>query len=161
MHIAVVHIKTDCIIAVFVCVCVLVKRDIQDSDEEAVRVKEQSILELGGLLAKTGQAAGNLSRTGVFQSTIRFCHNENKLSVFIQTVRSKTVDQHLPVLIRFFYVLLRARRPAEVCPALPQLHLQGQSSPAGSLPARLVLGHGSSHGSGGGAVPGVHRVGQG
>uniref|UniRef100_A0AAX7VQL3 CARD domain-containing protein n=1 Tax=Astatotilapia calliptera TaxID=8154 RepID=A0AAX7VQL3_ASTCA len=36
----------------------IVKRDIQDSDEEAVRVKEQSILELGGLLAKTGQAAG-------------------------------------------------------------------------------------------------------
>uniref|UniRef100_A0A8C6U9X0 Proteasome 26S subunit, non-ATPase 11 n=1 Tax=Neogobius melanostomus TaxID=47308 RepID=A0A8C6U9X0_9GOBI len=35
----------------------IVKRDIQDSDEEAVRVKEQSILELGGLLAKTGQAA--------------------------------------------------------------------------------------------------------
>lgn len=35
-----------------------VKRDIQDNDEEAVRVKEQSILELGGLLAKTGQAAG-------------------------------------------------------------------------------------------------------
>lgn len=42
------------------CVCVyVVKRDIQESDEEAVRVKEQSILELGGLLAKTGQAAGN------------------------------------------------------------------------------------------------------
>lgn len=39
------------------CVCT-VKRDIQESDEEAVRVKEQSILELGGLLAKTGQAAG-------------------------------------------------------------------------------------------------------
>lgn len=37
---------------------VVVKRDIQDSDEEAVRVKEQSILELGGLLAETGQAAG-------------------------------------------------------------------------------------------------------
>uniref|UniRef100_A0A671NX30 26S proteasome non-ATPase regulatory subunit 11A n=1 Tax=Sinocyclocheilus anshuiensis TaxID=1608454 RepID=A0A671NX30_9TELE len=35
----------------------IVKRDIQDDDEEAVRVKEQSILELGGLLAKTGQAA--------------------------------------------------------------------------------------------------------
>uniref|UniRef100_A0A7N9AVA3 RPA interacting protein n=1 Tax=Mastacembelus armatus TaxID=205130 RepID=A0A7N9AVA3_9TELE len=35
----------------------IVKRDIQESDEEAVRVKEQSILELGGLLAKTGQAA--------------------------------------------------------------------------------------------------------
>uniref|UniRef100_A0A8B9HWR2 Proteasome 26S subunit, non-ATPase 11 n=1 Tax=Astyanax mexicanus TaxID=7994 RepID=A0A8B9HWR2_ASTMX len=35
----------------------IVKRDVQDSDEEAVRVKEQSILELGGLLAKTGQAA--------------------------------------------------------------------------------------------------------
>nr|XP_006638291.1 PREDICTED: 26S proteasome non-ATPase regulatory subunit 11 [Lepisosteus oculatus] len=35
----------------------IVKRDIQESDEEAVRVKEQSILELGSLLAKTGQAA--------------------------------------------------------------------------------------------------------
>ncbi|KAJ0001563.1 hypothetical protein NQD34_006583 [Periophthalmus magnuspinnatus] len=35
----------------------IVKRDIHDSDEEAVRIKEQSILELGGLLAKTGQAA--------------------------------------------------------------------------------------------------------
>ncbi|XP_077391170.1 26S proteasome non-ATPase regulatory subunit 11-like [Festucalex cinctus] len=34
----------------------IVKRDIRESDEEAVRVKEQSILELGGLLAKTGQA---------------------------------------------------------------------------------------------------------
>lgn len=35
-----------------------VRRDIQEDDEEAVRVKEQSILELGSLLAKTGQAAG-------------------------------------------------------------------------------------------------------
>lgn len=34
------------------------KRDIQENDEEAVQVKEQSILELGSLLAKTGQAAG-------------------------------------------------------------------------------------------------------
>lgn len=42
------------------CIPNLVKRDIQDSDEEAVRVKEQSILELGGLLAKTGQAAGKI-----------------------------------------------------------------------------------------------------
>lgn len=36
-----------------------VRRDVQEHDEEAVRVKEQSILELGTLLAKTGQAAGN------------------------------------------------------------------------------------------------------
>ncbi|EPY80267.1 26S proteasome non-ATPase regulatory subunit 11 [Camelus ferus] len=35
----------------------VVKRDIQENDEEAVQVKEQSILELGSLLAKTGQAA--------------------------------------------------------------------------------------------------------
>uniref|UniRef100_A0A8C4XAH5 Proteasome 26S subunit, non-ATPase 11 n=1 Tax=Erpetoichthys calabaricus TaxID=27687 RepID=A0A8C4XAH5_ERPCA len=35
----------------------IVKRDVQESDEEALRVKEQSILELGTLLAKTGQAA--------------------------------------------------------------------------------------------------------
>ena len=48
---------------IIVCVCVIVKRDIQESDEEAVRVKEQSILELGGLLAKTGQAAGNIMHT--------------------------------------------------------------------------------------------------
>ena len=52
---------------VLICVCAVVKRDIQDSDEEAVRVKEQSILELGGLLAKTGQAAGNQSTTSIFQ----------------------------------------------------------------------------------------------
>ncbi|XP_016425918.1 26S proteasome non-ATPase regulatory subunit 11B-like [Sinocyclocheilus rhinocerous] len=35
----------------------IVRRDVQEDDEEAVRVKEQSILELGTLLAKTGQAA--------------------------------------------------------------------------------------------------------
>ncbi|NXD28802.1 PSD11 ATPase, partial [Spelaeornis formosus] len=34
----------------------LVKRDVQENDEEAVQVKEQSILELGSLLAETGQA---------------------------------------------------------------------------------------------------------
>ncbi|OPJ78886.1 26S proteasome non-ATPase regulatory subunit 11 [Patagioenas fasciata monilis] len=34
----------------------MVKRDVQENDEEAVQVKEQSILELGSLLAKTGQA---------------------------------------------------------------------------------------------------------
>lgn len=41
------------------CFCLTVRRDVQENDEEAVRVKEQSILELGTLLAKTGQAAGN------------------------------------------------------------------------------------------------------
>uniref|UniRef100_A0A2K5QJV6 PCI domain-containing protein n=1 Tax=Cebus imitator TaxID=2715852 RepID=A0A2K5QJV6_CEBIM len=35
----------------------IVKRDIEENDEEAVKVKEQSILELGSLLEKTGQAA--------------------------------------------------------------------------------------------------------
>lgn len=40
--------------------CLSVRRDVQENDEEAVRVKEQSILELGTLLAKTGQAAGNV-----------------------------------------------------------------------------------------------------
>lgn len=55
-----IHVSTDHITSsACVCLCVVVKRDIQESDEEAVRVKEQSILELGGLLAKTGQAAGN------------------------------------------------------------------------------------------------------
>uniref|UniRef100_A0A8C8JD82 PCI domain-containing protein n=1 Tax=Oncorhynchus tshawytscha TaxID=74940 RepID=A0A8C8JD82_ONCTS len=39
----------------------IVRRNIQDSDEESVRVKEQSILELGSLLAKTGQAAALFS----------------------------------------------------------------------------------------------------
>lgn len=40
------------------CLPLTVRRDVQENDEEAVRVKEQSILELGTLLAKTGQAAG-------------------------------------------------------------------------------------------------------
>lgn len=52
------------------CIPNLVKRDIQDSDEEAVRVKEQSILELGGLLAKTGQAAGKITSVGDNSSLI-------------------------------------------------------------------------------------------
>lgn len=43
------------------CLTVTVRRDVQENDEEAVRVKEQSILELGTLLAKTGQAAGKKS----------------------------------------------------------------------------------------------------
>lgn len=45
------------------CPTVPVRRDVQENDEEAVRVKEQSILELGTLLAKTGQAAGKMSLT--------------------------------------------------------------------------------------------------
>lgn len=40
------------------------RRDVHEDDEEAVRVKEQSILELGTLLAKTGQAAGDDQHTG-------------------------------------------------------------------------------------------------
>lgn len=40
------------------------RRDVQEDDEDAVRVKEQSILELGTLLAKTGQAAGSDHHSG-------------------------------------------------------------------------------------------------
>lgn len=46
------------LVVVVVVVIETVRRDVQENDEEAVRVKEQSILELGTLLAKTGQAAG-------------------------------------------------------------------------------------------------------
>lgn len=49
------------------------KRDIQENDEEAVQVKEQSILELGSLLAKTGQAAGKCSKWIAFSSYLRCC----------------------------------------------------------------------------------------
>ncbi|XP_030919491.1 26S proteasome non-ATPase regulatory subunit 11-like, partial [Geospiza fortis] len=42
--------------AIFLLFLSPVKRDVQENDEEAVQVKEQSILELGSLLAKTGQA---------------------------------------------------------------------------------------------------------
>jgi len=38
---------------------VAVKRDVQAGDEVGVRVKEQSIIELGKLFAKTRQAQGN------------------------------------------------------------------------------------------------------
>lgn len=48
------------VIFINVSVFKTVRRDVQENDEEAVRVKEQSILELGTLLAKTGQAAGNV-----------------------------------------------------------------------------------------------------
>lgn len=48
------------------CLSLTVRRDVQENDEEAVRVKEQSILELGTLLAKTGQAAGNPTQTLMF-----------------------------------------------------------------------------------------------
>lgn len=54
----------------------------------------------------------------------------------------------------------RARGLAEVCPPLPQLYLQGQGGPAGSLFAGPLPGHGGGHGSGGGALSGVHRVGK-
>ena len=40
------------------CFSTSVKQDVDSSDEEAIRVKEQSIMELGGLLAKTKQADG-------------------------------------------------------------------------------------------------------
>lgn len=61
-----IHVERGMDYITLMCVCAVVKRDIQDSDEEAVRVKEQSILELGGLLAKTGQAAGEQSIMLVF-----------------------------------------------------------------------------------------------
>ena len=61
-----------------VCVCVVVKRDVQESDEEAVRVKEQSILELGGLLAKTGQAAG-IHGNIILQASVLFLHTNVEL----------------------------------------------------------------------------------
>jgi len=38
-----------------------VKRDVQASDEVGIRVKEQSIIELGKLFAKTQQAQGKES----------------------------------------------------------------------------------------------------
>lgn len=58
------------LVTAYLCVLTLsvfffsVRRDVQEDDEEAVRVKEQSILELGTLLAKTGQAAGDDQHTG-------------------------------------------------------------------------------------------------
>lgn len=56
------NLKLNLIVLTLSCSpTVTVRRDVQENDEEAVRVKEQSILELGTLLAKTGQAAGKLS----------------------------------------------------------------------------------------------------
>uniref|UniRef100_A0A8D2E083 26S proteasome regulatory subunit Rpn6 N-terminal domain-containing protein n=1 Tax=Sciurus vulgaris TaxID=55149 RepID=A0A8D2E083_SCIVU len=51
----------------------IVKRDIQENEEEVEQVKEQSILELGSLPAKTGQAAelgGLLKSVGPFLNSI-------------------------------------------------------------------------------------------
>ena len=41
--------------------CVAVKRDVQADDEVGIRVKEQSIIELGKLFAKTRQPQGKES----------------------------------------------------------------------------------------------------
>jgi len=41
--------------------CVVVKREVQAGDEVGIRVKEQSIIELGKLFAKTRQTQGNES----------------------------------------------------------------------------------------------------
>uniref|UniRef100_A0A8C8SRP2 Proteasome 26S subunit, non-ATPase 11 n=1 Tax=Pelusios castaneus TaxID=367368 RepID=A0A8C8SRP2_9SAUR len=51
----------------------IVKRDVQENDEEAVQVKEQSILELGTLLAKTGQAEGEKKFFLIFFVFVFFC----------------------------------------------------------------------------------------
>jgi len=39
--------------------CVTVKREVQAGDEAGIRVKEQSIIELGKLFAKMRQTQGN------------------------------------------------------------------------------------------------------
>ena len=49
-----------------------VKQDVETSDDEGMRIKEQSILELGQLLAKTGQADGKLSIIPVFLNLLFF-----------------------------------------------------------------------------------------
>lgn len=58
-------------------------------------------------------------------------------------------------------LFLRAWGSAEICEAFPDLHQQGKGCPTGALSAGPLPGHGGGDGSGGGTVPGVHRVGQG
>lgn len=60
----------------------------------------------------------------------------------------------------YFYVFSRARRPAEVCAAVPDLHQQGQGCPPGPLSAGPLPGHGGSDRTGGWAVSGMYWVGQ-
>jgi len=50
----------DCCLRNILCF-VAVKRDVQAGDEVGIRVKEQSIIELGKLFAKTRQAQGKAS----------------------------------------------------------------------------------------------------
>lgn len=109
------------------------RRDVQENDEEAVRVKEQSILELGTLLAKTGQAAGE----------------RVKLIIRNLISGSNSVSALLKYLL---FIVLRTRGSAEICEAFPDLHQQSQGGPAGPLSAGPLPRHGGSDGAGGGAV---------
>lgn len=129
------------------CPTVPVRRDVQENDEEAVRVKEQSILELGTLLAKTGQAAGKMS----------LCDAHT-----LPDERNAPCAQFIEIsFCNFFLCLFRAWGSAEVCEAFPDLHQQGKGCPTGALSAGPLPRHGGGDGSGGGTVSGVHRVGQG
>lgn len=123
----------------------IVRRDVQENDEEAVRVKEQSILELGTLLAKTGQAAG-----------IEYLFN------YFTHINPKT--KWLEITCFFFICWCFVSRTwwsAEICKAVSDFHQQSQSSSTGSLFARSVSWHGGSYGSGSGTVSWMHWVGQG
>jgi hypothetical protein len=74
-----------------------VKRDIQENDEEAVQVKEQSILELGSLLAKTGQAAGKCYKKIVLELP-------GEVPIFLLEERNMGLYLHIQF-IRVFSVL--------------------------------------------------------
>lgn len=54
----------------------------------------------------------------------------------------------------------RAGWSSEICEAFPDFHQQGQSGPAGPLPAGPVSWHGGSNRAGSRAVSWVHWVGQ-
>lgn len=78
-----------------------VRRDVQQDDEEAVRVKEQSILELGTLLAKTGQAAGKIVRSAISTlNALSFVTMSLDISLSVGSVLN-IVDALLPLSVQY------------------------------------------------------------
>jgi 26S proteasome regulatory subunit N6 len=69
----------------------LVKKDVMNDDDEGIKVKEQAILELGNLLAETGQAeelAGLIKYTRPFLS----CVSKAKAAKIVRTLVDKFLD---------------------------------------------------------------------
>lgn len=107
-----------------------VRRDVQENDEEAVRVKEQSILELGTLLAKTGQAAGNVKKMVfalyLFKDTV--IHLILHVSTFVYFLLPSSELGGLLKFVRPFLISISKAKAARLVRSLLDLFLDMEAA---------------------------------